>query len=70
MRIRKGKGGSTLRAAGTGSEMALYRYFSSAKDNLLDPKRTVIKENAHVRCTRARGARGARGRGIKVGVVP
>ena len=64
MRIRKGKGGSTLRAAGTGSKMALYRYFSSATDN---PKRTVIKENAHVRCTRARGARG---RGMKVGVVP
>ena len=45
VRMRKGKGGST-RAVGTGSKMALYRYFSSATDNLPDPKGPLSK-NMH-----------------------
>ena len=44
MRMRKGKGGSTLRTVRTGSRMALYRYFSSAMDNLPDPKGPLSKE--------------------------
>ena len=43
MRMRKGKGGSTLRTAGTGSKMALY-YLSLATNNLLDPKGPLSKK--------------------------
>ena len=61
MRMRKGEGGSTLRTAGTGLKRALYRYATShqqANRQSSRPQGTAMKENARVRCTHARGARG------------
>ena len=65
MRMRKGKGGSILRTAVTGSNMALYRYFSSAMDNPPDSKEALSKK-MHVYVAPMHEVWG---RGIKMGVV-
>ena len=53
------QGGSTLLTAGTGSKMAPYRYFSSAMDNLPDPKGPLSKE-MHTYVAPVREVRAAR----------